>query len=233
MMNQPEISIIIPVFQEGRLLLETLDTIDALAQRRLAEVIVVEGGREEAQDKMRMDWLADRAVRAVTAPCGRAVQMNAGARMAKGKILLFLHADTRLPKDALVLIRTVLSRTRASAGAFDLGIDSPRPAFRLIEQMVYWRSRITRIPYGDQAFFIRARAFRALGGYPPWPLMEDIALMQRIKKKGWPVVMVNRKILTSARRWEKEGVIRCTLRNWLLAGAFYLGVAAKRLDRFY
>ena len=233
MIQQPEISIIIPVFQEGRLLLETLDTIDALDQRNEAEVIVAEGIEDDGRDQISMDWLVNRAVRAVTAPRGRALQMNAGARRAKGKILLFLHADTRLPKDALVCIRKVLSRTNSAAGAFDLGIDSPRPAFRVIEQMVYWRSRITRIPYGDQAIFIRAPAFRILGGYPPWPLMEDIALMQRVKAKGWTVVMADRKIQTSARRWEREGLIRCTLRNWLLASAFYLGVKAERLNRFY
>lgn len=118
-------------------------------------------------------------------------------------------------------------------GAFDLGIESDRFAFRIIEIMGSLRSRLTRLPYGDQAIFIRADFFRKIGGFKEIPLMEDVELMQRIKNNEAQIIILKDRVLTSPRRWEKEGIIFCTLRNWLLAILFSLGIKPEILARFY
>ena len=228
-MQTPLISIIIPVYQEADIILETLDTIESLDHRSNTEIILVDGDPQGST----MCLVKNYPVRAITAPKGRASQMNAGARLAGGEILLFLHADTCLPKDGLKRIEDRLKNPDISAGAFDLGIRADGFAFRLIEQMVFWRSRITRIPYGDQAIFIRHSIFNALGGYRQIPIMEDIDLIKRVKRTGYRIAIIDSQIWTSARRWEKEGIIACTLRNWLLSSAFYLGVAPEKLQKFY
>ncbi len=225
----PEISIIIPVFHETALICETLEAITALNASRTAEVIVVDG----TPDGSTISRLGGYAVETISSHRGRSLQMNAGARRARGEILLFLHADTRLPQDALQLIKSRLSRPEIAAGAFDLGIDSKKPVFRIIEKMANRRSRFTRIPYGDQAIFIKKGVFHALGGYAPIAIMEDIELMRRVKKTGGKITLIGEKIWTSPRRWEQEGIVSCTLRNWLLAGAFYLGVSPEKLKPFY
>ena len=226
---RPDISIIIPVFHEAALIFETLEAITALDESRTAEVIVVDG----APDGSTISRLDGYAVETVTGPRGRSLQMNAGALRARGDILLFLHADTRLPQDALQRIKSRLCRPEMAAGAFDLGINSKKPVFRVIEKMASRRSRLTRIPYGDQAIFIKQGVFHALGGYAPIAIMEDIDLMRRVKKTGGKITLIGEKVWTSPRRWEKEGIVTCTLRNWLLASAFYLGVSPEKLKRFY
>jgi hypothetical protein len=118
-------------------------------------------------------------------------------------------------------------------GAFDLGIDSKRFAFRVIEKMASWRSRLTRIPYGDQAIFIRADYFRQLGGFRNIPIMEDVELMQRIKQKKGEIKIISKRVLTSPRRWEKEGIVFCTLRNWFLISLYFMGVRPETLARLY
>lgn len=227
--RRPDISIIIPVLHETALIYETLEIIEGLNDRRAAEVIVVDGDPGGSTIK----GLHGYPLQTLTSPRGRSLQMNAGARLALGDMLLFLHADTRLPKNGLRLIRQVLRNPEAFAGAFDLGINSPRPIFRVIEQMANRRSRITRIPYGDQAIFIRKAVFERLSGYQPFPIMEDIDLMQRVKRAGGTIALINEKVRTSPRRWENEGVISCTLRNWLLSSAFYLKVPPEKLKNFY
>lgn len=228
-MEKPYISIIIPVFQEEGLICETLDVIEGLDNRSAAEVIVVDGDRQAKT----IHAISGFPVKTITAPRGRSAQMNAGADLAQGETLLFLHADTHPPKDALTLIRRTFMKPGISAGAFDLGINAPGFPYRAIEWMVYWRSRLTRIPYGDQALFIKQSIFHALGGYREIPIMEDIDLMQRVKRSGGRIEIIGRKTWTSARRWEKEGVIACTVRNSLLSSAFYLGVSPDKLTRYY
>jgi len=164
---------------------------------------------------------------------GRARQMNKGAVHAGGKILLFLHADTLLPEGALQRISALMEKGAVVAGAFELGIDSARPVFRIIEKAASLRSRILRIPYGDQAIFIRKDYFRALGGFREIPLMEDVELMRRIKKAGDRISIIPEKVKTSPRRWEKEGILFCTLRNWTLISLYFLGVSPERLAKFY
>jgi len=225
----PDISIIIPVFQEEAIIFETIDTLKTLDDFTAAEIIIVDG--EPTNSTIRA--IRDASVKTLAAAKGRSRQMNAGAATARGKILLFLHADSRLPKDALWHIRRVALTNNIAAGAFELAIDASGPAFRVIERMASWRSRLTRIPYGDQAIFIKREVFKDLGGYHPIPIMEDINLMQRLKKSGGKIEIIRQKVRTSARRWHEEGIIACTLRNWLLSTAYYLGISPEKLKRYY
>jgi len=159
--------------------------------------------------------------------------MNEGAALASGDILLFLHVDTRLPRDALGLIRSAMEDNRHVAGAFDLGIESSQPIFRIIEQAASLRSRVTRIPFGDQGIFIRKEYFMRVGGYREIPVMEDVEIMDRIKKQGGRIYIIPRRVSTDSRRWEQEGIVRCTLRNWMLQIFYFLGISPYKLARFY
>lgn len=194
-----------------------------------AQIVVVDGNG--AQDTLKDVTFP--AVKKIASIRGRGSQMNAGAREATGDILIFLHADTRLPDDALRLITAALDDKVVSAGAFDLGIDSGRIAFRIIEKMASWRSRLTRVPYGDQAIFIRAAYFKLLGGFRSIPVMEEVDLMRRIKRRNDRVTILRERVWTSPRRWEAEGLIFCTLRNWLLITLYLLGMKPETLARFY
>ena len=164
---------------------------------------------------------------------GRGHQMNLGASLAEGEILIFLHADTLLPPDALELIETAMADGSRIAGAFDLAIDSERPAYRLIEKAASFRSRVTRIPYGDQTIFIRKGDFRDFGGFRNIPIMEDVEFMQRIKKRKGKICIIGKAVRTSPRRWEKEGIVYTTLRNWLIIALYLCGAKPEKLIRFY
>jgi GT2 family glycosyltransferase len=122
---------------------------------------------------------------------------------------------------------------RYAAGAFDLGIRTERKIFRITERYVALRSRLTRVPFGDQAIFIRRDYFEHIGGYSNIPIMEDVDLMRRIRKKGDRICIIPEKVMTSARRWEKEGVLCATLRNWMLQSSYALGVPPERLAKYY
>jgi rSAM/selenodomain-associated transferase 2/rSAM/selenodomain-associated transferase 1 len=222
-------SIIIPVLHESPDINDLIGHLQELENAKESELIVVDGSPEGDT----INAIAHQEVRRLTAPPGRARQMNAGAAAASGDILLFLHADTRLPADALTRIDQVMKETTCPGGAFKLGIPSPRWIYRLIAVAANARSRLTRIPYGDQAIFIRKDAFRSLGCYPEIPLMEDVALMQRIKQSGGRIRIIPRYVATSPRRWEEEGILYTTLRNWLLITAYCLGVPPDKLVRHY
>ncbi|PKN34118.1 MAG: glycosyl transferase [Deltaproteobacteria bacterium HGW-Deltaproteobacteria-19] len=226
---RPDISVIVPVSGEESVIGERIRSIRAVEAGESPEIIVVDGDPGGGTLKA----LAEPDVIGLLSPRGRAIQMNRGAERATGRILLFLHADTDLPNGAFTMIRRAMADESAAAGAFDLSIRSPRAAFRIIERVSSRRSRITRIPYGDQAIFLRSPYFREIGGYGEIPLMEDVELMRRIKRRGDRVVFLKARVSTSARRWEKEGILRCTLRNWALVGLFLLGVPAGRLARYY
>jgi hypothetical protein len=148
-------------------------------------------------------------------------------------VLVFLHADSRLPPAAFSLIAGALDDPKVVGGAFDLAIDSGGFAFRLIERAASLRSRLTRIPYGDQAIFLRRGYFHEIGRYRDIPLMEDVDLMRRIRRRGDRICILSERVLTSARRWQKEGALYCTLRNWTIFTLYTLGVSPERLVRFY
>jgi rSAM/selenodomain-associated transferase 2 len=222
-------SIIIPVLNE-------VDTINGLIARlkdlpgaEAGEIIVVDG----SPGGNTLNVINDVHIYCLSSAPGRARQMNAGAAAASGEILIFLHADTWPPTDALALIDGVMAQPGPVGGAFDLGIRSNRPMLKLIAAAASLRSRLTRIPYGDQIIFIRRTDFHELGGFPDIPLMEDVAFMQKIKKSGGRIHLIPKRVGTSSRRWEKEGVLRTTLRNWILLVAYYLGVSPEKLARYY
>ncbi len=222
-------SVIIPVLNEEGVINDAIARIRDIDGSSGAEIIVVDGGN----DCRTIGAIISEGVAKVPSPCGRGRQMNEGARHATGGILLFLHADTELPLNALPLIENAMRDGRYEAGAFDLTIKSPRPVFRMIEFSASLRSRITRIPFGDQAIFIRRDYFEKIGGYQDIPVMEDVEIMKRIRKKGDRIIILRSRVATSSRRWEKEGIVRCTLRNWLLQVLYPLGVPARTLARLY
>ena len=223
------ISVILPVWKEASIINHTIGNILSSEYRGDVEIIVVDGSAEEET----LHVVQNKEVRKVVSEKGRSRQMNKGASIARGGILLFLHADTFLPKDALEAISSVMRKREFVGGAFDLGIDSPRQIFRVIETAASLRSRITRIPYGDQGIFIRKDYFHAIGRFKEIPLMEDVDLMRRIKKAGDKICILPLKVKTSPRRWEKEGVVRCTLRNWALITLYCLGFSPEKLAKHY
>jgi rSAM/selenodomain-associated transferase 2 len=193
------------------------------------EVIVVDGDME---GKTIREIRNGDVIKSVS-PKGRGRQMNKGASLAKGDILLFLHTDTELPGGAFTVISSTVDKVQCVAGSFDLGIKSERPIFRLIEWIVHIRTRITRIPYGDQAIFIKRDVFNNMNGYREIPLMEDVDLMKRIRKSEGRICIIPQKVKTSPRRWEREGVLYCSLRNLMLTSLYHLGVDPEKLVKFY
>ena len=225
-MSAGRLSIIIPVLNEEAGIAATLQGLSELRGRG-AEVIVVDGGsrdRTVALARPLCDGL-------IAAPRGRAAQMNAGASAAQGDVLLFLHADTRLPEDADRLVLDGLATGRPW-GRFDVRIDGRHPLFPVIAATMNLRSRLTGIATGDQAIFVERSAFAAIGGFPDIALMEDIVLSRRLKRLGRPLCL-KAQALTSGRRWEKHGVVRTILTMWRLRLAFFLGVAPAKLAASY
>jgi rSAM/selenodomain-associated transferase 2 len=208
---------------------QTIEHVCRLGSGFELEVIVIDGDMEgnTIREIRNVDIIKS------VSPKGRGKQMNKGASLAKGDILLFLHTDTELPEGAFTAISSIMGKAQCVAGSFDLGIKSERLIFRLIEQIVRVRTRITRIPYGDQAIFIRRDFFEKIKGYREIPLMEDVDLMKRMKKSGVRICIIPRKVKTSPRRWEKEGILYCTLRNRVLISLYHLGVDPEKLVKFY
>lgn len=227
--NQPTFSIIIPVLHEPDSINPLLHSLSQQHAHEQCEVIVVDG----SATRDTINVINTEQVIALASGAGRARQMNAGAAVARGEILIFLHADTRLPANALSAIRTVLANNQYVGGAFDLGIGSDRLVFKVIAVVASYRSRLTRIPYGDQAHFLLKDYFAAIGGYREVPVMEDVELMHRIKKRGEKICIIPDKVSTEPRRWEEEGIVYCTVRNWILAVLYFLGVSPYTLRQYY
>jgi len=188
------ISVIIPVLHESERLNDLLKTLREGAAGVPHEVIVVDGDPLGGTIKD----VTDSRVITLIARMGRASQMNAGAARAAGDILLFLHADTRLPRGAFGKIMKALDDGRVIGGAFDMDIDDKRRIFKIIGRAASWKHRLTRVPYGDQAIFMRRSYFTALGGYPEIPLMEDVELMKRVKRKGGRIAILPDAVATFA-----------------------------------
>ena len=215
------VSIIIPVFRDAEVLSRTMDAMDFDG----AEVIVAAAEGDASLAALR----ASRSdVIWVTAPRGRARQMNTGAAVARGDWLLFLHADTCL----LPGWRAAVDRADADAainlGCFRFALDSPSPAARLIEIGVRIRVRLFGLPYGDQALFVRREAFAALRGYRDLPIMEDVDLVRRLRETG-RLYTASVQAVTSARRWEEDGWLRRTARHVSLIVRYFAGVHPERL----
>ena len=228
-MNSVKFSIIVPVFHEGKRINDLIEHLNRLDSDGNVEIIIADG----AQEKDTLRAIRNEHVVKTSSEQGRSKQMNAGASIARGEILIFLHADTELPIRALTKIATLAEQTEFVGGAFDLGIKSGKVIFKVIGTISSLRSRLNRIPLGDQAIFIRRGYFNKIGGYKEIPLMEDVELLRRIKKSGGRIRIFYDRVSTSPRRWEKEGVIYCTLRNWTLQTLYLLGVSPEKLSHFY
>jgi rSAM/selenodomain-associated transferase 2/rSAM/selenodomain-associated transferase 1 len=220
-----QLAIIVPVLNEGPALVPALQALQTLRQRG-AQVLVVDGGSTDASVACAAPWV-DQVLRA---PRGRAAQMNAGASATRARHLLFLHADTRLPPDADALIARALQSN--DWGRFDVRIDSPRWLLRGVERLMNLRSRWSGVATGDQAMFVRRAVFEAAGGFAPIPLMEDLALSQRLRSRSAPACL-KAPVLTSGRRWEQHGVWRTIVLMWRLRAAYWWGADPAVLAQRY
>ncbi len=223
--ERPVISIIIPTLNEAESIGPTLKSTMAGTN---VETVVVDGGSSDGTAELARAF----GVRLLTKAGGRAKQVNAGAGAARGDVLLFLHGDTRLPERFAQHVLEILAKPGTAAGAFSLGIDGREIWLRVIEKLANFRSRFLQMPYGDQAIFIGSDLFRALGGFPDMPIMEDFVFVQRVKRRG-RVALAPVAVNTSGRRWLKIGILRTTLINQAVLLAYFLGSDPERLARWY
>jgi rSAM/selenodomain-associated transferase 2 len=221
------LSIVVPTLNEAAGIVAALEALQPL---RAAghEVVVIDGGSDDGTPDLAMPW----SDRVSSAPRGRASQLNAGARIAGGDVLLFLHADTRLPARADRMVLDGLAGSGRAWGRFDVRIAGRHPLLRLVAALMNARSRWTGIATGDQAVFVRRDAFAAVGGFPSLPLMEDVALSAALKRVSRPLCLHER-ATTSGRRWESHGVIRTIVLMWWLRLRYFLGTSPERLAEIY
>jgi len=226
----PTFSVIIPVLGEENRVNALIDHVRVVGYGINPEIVIADG----AADQGALAAIDRPGVVPVAARRGRGGQLNAGARAARGEVFVFLHADTRLPSGAFQAMTAALGNG-AAAGAFRLGIRSPKRRYRLIEAGAALRSALTKIPYGDQTQFVRRDVFEAVGGFPEIPIMEDVELMRRIKRACGRarVALLSERVSSSARRWEREGALFCTLRNQYLLLRHLLGASPESLARHY
>jgi rSAM/selenodomain-associated transferase 2 len=220
-----DISVVIPVLNEENTIGASLRALMPLAPH---EIIVVDGG---SSDRTR-DICSSFTVTLLTSDRGRARPMNHGGQHASGAVFLFLHADTRLPTSAFDDIAAALSDPRYLGGHFDVELEGGHWMLKVIGRMISYRSRVTKVGTGDQALFVRREVFERMGGYPDVPLMEDIAFCRTLKRMGG-VACLRSRVVTSARRWEVDGVWRTILRMWTLKSLYLAGVSPARLKQFY
>ena len=229
------ISVIIPTLNEERTIMVTLAHTATLG---FDELIVVDGGSLDQTPvlvesyRRRTQSPAQSPVRLVTAPCGRARQMNEGAKVSRGEILLFLHADAQLPDDAKTMIDTTLADQRMVGGQFDVRFDRPSMWGTIISRMMNWRSRLSSIATGDQALFVRRPIFEQMGGFADMPLMEDIEFSRRLKRKG-ATAALTATVTTSFRRWEQHGPLRTIFLMWTLRFLYWVGISPSHLVVWY
>jgi rSAM/selenodomain-associated transferase 2 len=232
-MKTPKISIIIPVLNEAATIQETLIRVEKATD---VEVIIVDGGSRDQTitiaNHLSKTLASTLPIQVISAAAGRANQMNAGAAVATGDILLFLHADTCLPPEFDTLLLLALQEAGTIAGAFELKINAKLWGLRLIEKMVNMRSHFLSMPYGDQAIFMKATVFHEIGGFPNLPIMEDFELMLCLRSQG-KIAIVPAPVLTSGRRWQKLGVVKTTLLNQLIIMGYFVGISPIKLGRWY
>lgn len=222
----PRLSIVIPTLDEEHVLPPLLDDVARLAVSH--EVIVADGG---SGDRTR-EVAAELGARVIASPLGRGSQLAAGARAARGDVLCFLHADARMNERARGALEHHAARASGHAAVFRLSIDASSLAFRAIERGTMLRTRVLGLPYGDQGLIVHRTDYEAAGGFPDVPLMEDVAIVRALGRSA-RITLLDASLRVSARRWQRDGVWRGTLRNWLLLGAYLLGVTPRRLASWY
>ncbi len=218
------VSVIVPTLNEEGCLAETLHALRGQGPR---EIIVADGGSGDGTRRA-----AAGADHFLEAPRGRAAQMNAGAAVAAGEVLLFLHADCVPEAGALAEAERLLRRPRVAAGCFHMRVRAEGPLYRLIDACATARVRLTGLVYGDQGLFVRREVFERAGGFPPLRLMEDVFLSRTLRCWG-RLVVAPRRVFVSPRRWQQAGLVRQTLRNWALTALAAGGVHPDRLAAFY
>lgn len=221
------LSIIVPTLNEAAAIESTLSALQPLRQRD-HELIVADGGSADNTRELARPF----ADLVIEAPRGRSAQMNAGAAAARGDVLLFLHADSLLPPAADVEILQQLATTQRCWGRFDVRLSGSAVMLRLVESMMNLRSRWSGIATGDQTLFVARALFEHVGGYPEIALMEDIALSTTLRRIAAPACL-RPQVITSARRWERDGVLRTILTMWRLRLAYRLGADPDRLAAHY
>jgi len=221
----PSISIIIPTLNEEKNLPRTLEP---LIEKESCEIIIIDGGSTDET----LSLAKDAGCTTISSPCGRGVQMNNGVAVSTGDLLLFLHADTLLPNDFPELIRQALARPKVVAGAFSLKIDDDAKSIALIAHFANLRSRFLQLPYGDQALFTTRSMFTVTGGFPEQEIMEDFVFVGKLRKEG-KIITLRKQVTTSARRWQKMGLLKTTLINQLIVCGHLLGVSSTTLAGWY
>lgn len=219
-----KLSIVIPALDEADILGNSLQGLTD----QPAEIIVVDGGSKDETVNVARQYTPH----VLISRKGRGIQQHTGARHAQGDILLFLHADTLLPPTYKHLIDQAMAHPGVVFGAFRLRIHPPKPGLNLVAFMANLRSRLLRLPYGDQALFIRRATYFQVGGFKDWPIMEDVDLVRRLNRAGG-FQLARGFVRTSARRWQKENMVHTTLRNWSLIIRYLWGVSPHSLARHY
>lgn len=217
------IAVVVPTLNEEESLRSHLPDV----VRQADEIVIADGGSTDATTTVAQQLGA----RVITGARGRGSQMNLGASATRSSVLLFLHADTRLPEGGLEMVRGEVQSGRIGGG-FLAEFDSRRSLMRLGSKLVNLRTRCSRLPLGDQAQFATRQAFEELGGFRDWPILEDLDFMRRLKRRG-PTAVIHRPVITSARRYLEGGVFRTIANNWKIWFLFLLGVAPERLGRRY
>jgi len=226
------IGVIIPTLNEEATLSNTLSL---LTQLQMDEVVIVDGGSQDRTREIAQTYMAKDSSQTgqfITSAKGRACQMNTGGLSAQSDILIFLHADTHLPRETRHVIEEAMQREESVGGRFDVQFEIDRGYAWVISRMMNWRSRWSRISTGDQAIFVRRTTFQQLGGFANIPLMEDIEFSYRLKQAG-SVIPLRSKVTTSFRRWEQQGPLRTILHMWTLRFGYWLGISPHTLQQFY
>jgi rSAM/selenodomain-associated transferase 2/rSAM/selenodomain-associated transferase 1 len=225
LVSQKFLSIIIPTLNEEKNISHVLDHLKDLEH---GEVIVADGGSRD-----RTVFIAEEmGVKVISSDPGRGEQLNAGAARAKGDILLFLHADSMLPEEYAALVREAMSDPEIVGGAFSVRFQPLLPLLKITQKTIKWRSKIFKLPFGDQALFVRASIFRQLGGFANIPLMEDVEFVKRLRKCG-KLAFIPEPVTTSSRLFIRQGVLQTTLKNKIIFFCYYLGISPERLARMY
>jgi len=230
-MQSFKLSIIIPCLNEADNIIASLNPLQSMRQRG-HEIILCDADSSDNTIELAQPWV-DHCIQTAH---GRALQMNAGANLASGNVLCFLHADTLAPQevDAIILDAINLqNRKENSWGFFSVKLSSPRWQFRIIEWLMNTRACLSRVATGDQGIFIQQKLFNEIHGFAEIPLMEDIELSKRLKKISQPLCIKKHKLITSSRRWEKHGIIRTVLLMWKLRFAYFLGAPESTLAKAY